>query len=316
MKEHFLEVKIKDKFDQFHYLTYRIHNTMLATKWMNLTKVNLSNPDHKVTSVLNNRTKEDVPDITQRINNIVLEINKLYDKTLPTYEVIDNTKLNYLHEEFEVFGSRYDELRRANKFSKELESNFFALNEHIHMCEDAMITDAGTWGGFGILYDILPVGLHLNIMEMDKLLLEPAFTWGRLYLGYNTLGKDWLAVQKDNDIEVINRGMVAPQRRFAAEAWLNFNADSYQHNMITVFIDWYKKLPAETRKKVPFNNLNDLTLGRFPVGDIVIDDTFLKIDPNPAHWQEYRHECKLKWNHQVMTTFRSVEGIKIYERNY
>jgi hypothetical protein len=151
-------------------------------------------------------------------------------------------------------------------------------------------------------------------MEMDKLLLENGFTWGRLYLGYNTLGKDWMAVYKDNDLEVIDRGMVKPQRRFAAETWLNFNADFEHHARMTSFINWCNKLPLETRKKVPFNNINQLTLGRFPVGDIVIDDTFLKFDPNPDHWKAYRHECKLQWNHRVLTTFRSVEGIRLYEQ--
>jgi hypothetical protein len=315
MKDTFLEVKIKDKFDQHHYITYKIHKSHLAFRWTKLTRMNLTNPRHTFTSVLNNRTTLDVPEITQQINNIVLKINQLYDKQLPTYEIIDNIKLNYLHSEFEVFGERYDELRMTNKFTYDLEDNFFALNEHIHMCEDAMITEPGTWGGFGVLYDIQPVGLHLNLEETDKLLLETGFTWGRLYLGYNTLGKDWMAVAKDNDIEVIERGMVKPQKRFAAETWLNFNIDQTNHSRVTSFVNWCNSLPLDVKKKIPFNNLNQLTLGRLPIGDIVINDTFLKIDPNPEHWQSYRHDCKLKWNHEVLTTFRTVEGIKIYEQD-
>jgi hypothetical protein len=152
-------------------------------------------------------------------------------------------------------------------------------------------------------------------MEMDKLLLETGFSWGRLYLGYNTLGKDWLAVAKDNDVEVIVRDMVKPQKRFAAETWLNFNIDQEEQNRVSSFINWCNALPFDIRKKVPFNNLNQLTLGRFPIGDIVINDTFLKIDPNPDHWKTYRHDCKLQWNHKVLTTFRSVEDIRIYEQD-
>jgi hypothetical protein len=315
MKDTFLEVKIKDKFDQYHYITYKVQKSHLAARWVGLTKLNLKNPRHAFTSSFNNRTALDVPEITQQINHIVLKINQLYDKVLPTYEVIDNPKLNYLHEEFEIFGERYDELKLSNKFSYELEDRFFALNEHIHMCEDAMVTEPGTWGGFGILYDIQPLGLHLSIMEMDKLLLETGFSWGRLYLGYNTLGKDWLAVAKDNDVEVIVRDMVKPQKRFAAETWLNFNIDQEEQNRVSSFINWCNALPFDIRKKVPFNNLNQLTLGRFPIGDIVINDTFLKIDPNPNHWKTYRHDCKLQWNHKVLTTFRSVEDIRIYEQD-
>lgn len=315
MKDTFLEVKIKDKFDQYHFITYKIQKSHLASRWVGLTKLNLKNPRYSVTSSFNNKTVLDVPEITQQINNIVLRINQMYDKELPTYEVIDNSKLNYLHEEFEIFGERYDELRLSNKFSYELEDNFFALNEHIHMCEDAMITEPGTWGGFGILYDIQPLGIHLPIMEMDKLLLETGFSWGRLYLGYNTLGKDWLSVAKDNDVEVIERDMVKPQKRFAAESWLNFNIDQEEHYKVSSFINWCSTLPLDIRKKVPFNNLNQLTLGRFPIGDVIINDTFLNIDPNPDHWKTYRHDCKLQWNHKVLTTFRSVEDIRIYEQD-
>jgi hypothetical protein len=74
-------------------------------------------------------------------------------------------------------------------------------------------------------------------------------------------------------------------------------------------------LPFDVRKKVPFNSLNQLSLGRFPIGDIVIDDAFLKIDSNPDHWKSYRHKCKQEWNHKVLTTFRSVEDIRIYEQD-
>jgi hypothetical protein len=315
MRNTFLEVKIKDKFDQHHYLTYKIQRTQLAVRWLNLTKANLANANHKIDSVFNNRTSADVPEITDKINQIVLKINQLYDKSLPTYSIIDNAKLNYLHEEFEIFGERLDELHMSGKFSYELQDKFFALNEHIHMCEDAIVTEPNKWGGFGVLYDIHPIGLHLNVTEADKLLLESGFTWGRLYLGYNTLGKDWMAVSKDNDLEVINRGMVKPQKRFAAESWLNFNGDQEESNKVSSFIDWYSKLPSDTQKKVPLHNLNQLTFGRFPIGQVVIDDVFLKIDPNPDHWHLHRHNCKLQWNHEVLTTFRSIESIRTYEQD-
>jgi hypothetical protein len=314
MKHNILEVELKDKFDAIHKLRYKIYHTPLSYRWVGLTKINLSSPKHSYTSVFNNRTVADVPEITERINEIVNNINLEYDKQLPIYEVLDNPKLNYLHEEFEIFGERMDELFLKGKRTKSLTENFFALNEHIHMCEDAMITFPNKWGGFGILYDILPLGLHVNIQEMDKLMLEPHYTWGRLYLGYNTLGKDWMAVWKDNDLDVINRDMVKPQKRFAAEAWMNFNIDQSQSVKVGTFLHWCNRLPLETQKKIPFHNLNSLTLGRFAIGDLIIDENFLKIDPDPSHWNTYRHDCKLKWNHEVLTTFRTVERVRIYEQ--
>jgi hypothetical protein len=109
--------------------------------------------------------------------------------------------------------------------------------------------------------------------------------------------------------------MVKPQKRFAAETWLNFNNDQTRHNRVAMFVTWYSKLPPDIQKKVPIHNLNQLTYGRFPVGDIVIDKTFLDIDPNPYHWQVPSHNCKLQWNHEVLTTFRSIEDLRIYEQD-
>jgi hypothetical protein len=123
-----------------------------------------------------------------------------------------------------------------------------------------------------------------------------------------------MAVWKDNDLDVINRDMVKPQKRFAAEAWMNFNIDQSQSVKIGTFLHWCNQLPLETQKKIPFHNLNSLTLGRFAIGDLIIDRNFLKIDPNPSHWNTYRHDCKLKWNHEVLTTFRTVERVRIYEQ--
>jgi hypothetical protein len=308
-----LEVKIKDKFDKIHSLKYNIYPTHLGDKWADLTNTNLKNPNHKISSVFNNRSELDVPEITQQIKDIVERIAVEYDKEIKTFDELDNQKLNYLHEEFEIFGARMEELSFKGKLTESLKANFFALNEHIHMCEDAMITKSGTWGGFGVLYDIHPIGLHLPVKDEDKLYLEYGLSWGKLYLGYNTLGKDWFAVAKDNDIDVVARDMVKPQKRFAAETWLNFNADHVPVQTISFFQKWVKSLPPELQKKVPYHNLNEMSLGRMVIGELIIDGNFLKYDPNPLHWKAYRHPSKLKWNHEVLTTFRSVESIKIHE---
>lgn len=306
-----LEVHIEDKFENLHVLTYDLYQTDLTKRWIVCTMKNLQNPRHYVASVFNNRTELDVPEITENIKKLVNTLNKEYDKHIDNFESLDNVKLNYLHEEFEIFGQRMEELRMKGLMTKSLNDNFFLLNEYIHMCEDAIVTKQGTWGGFGILYDIQPLGIFFPIKEEDKLLLEAELTWGKLYLGYNTLGKDWFAVCKDNDVDVILRDMVKPQKRFAAETWLNFNGDQLRHQKIAYFQKWVKSLPEEAQKKVPYHNLNELTLGRFQLGELIIDDNFLRYDPNPLHWKSYRHECKLKWNHEVLTTFRKILEIRL-----
>ena len=308
-----LEVSIKDKFDKLHILKYNIYPTSLSSKWADLTNINLKNPNHKISSVFNNRSEKDVPEITQQIKNIVAKITSEYDKEITTFDELDAQKLNYLHEEFEIFGERMNELALEGKLTKTLTSNFFALNEHIHICEDAMLTMSDEWGRFGALYDIHPIGLHLPVKGEDKLYLEYGMSWGKLYLGYNTLGKDWSAVARDNDIEVIARDMVKPQKRFSAEAWLYFNEDCLSVQNISSFQRWVKTLPVELQKKVPYHNLNELSLGRMVLGELVIDHNFLEYDPDPNNWKTHGHPSKLKWTHEVFTTFRSVESIKLYE---
>jgi len=308
-----LKVIIKDKFDKLHTLNYKIYSTDLSEKWIQLTNENLKNPGHKIVSVFNNQTNKDVPEISEKIKELVHQINQEYDKSIESFDQLDKIKLNYLHQKFENFDERVEELAFKGILTQSLSENFFALNEYIHKCESAIETKEGKWGTFSILYDIHPLGKHLPIEDEDRLFLETEASWGKLYLGYNTVGKDWMDVAKDNDIRVIKESMVKPQERFAAEALLNFTQDilSIQRNIF--FHKWAKTLPSDLQKKIPFYNLNKLGLGRFVIGEIIIDDNFLKYDPNGLNWKTHKHPCKLKWSFEVLTTFRSIESIKIYD---
>jgi hypothetical protein len=306
-----LKVVIKDKFDKLHTLNYNIYPTDLSKKWVQLTNENLKNSDYKIVSVFNNHIDKDVPEISGKIKELVDQINQEYDKSIESFDQLDKIKLNYLHREFENFGERVEELAFKGILTQTLSEKFFALNEYIHKCEDALIANGRLGGGFGILYDIHPLGKHLQIEDEDRLFLETEVSWGKLYLGYNTLGKDWLAVARDNDIEVIERGMVKPQKRFAAEAWLNFTQDVSSIEKNIFFHKWAKTLPTNLQKKIPFYKLNELGLGRFVIGEIIIDDNFLKYDSNLSNWKTYKHPSKSKWNYEVLTTFRSIESIRI-----
>jgi hypothetical protein len=311
-----LIVKIKDRDNNLHTLKYKLFDTFLTNRWIKLTKNNLSNPLCRIHSVFNNRTKDDVQDIFTSLNTITIEINKLYHIKLPVYTVFDTDKLNYLHEEFEKFEKFLNRplagrslMYQAIGPGQKLIDLFFALNEHIHMCEDALNDNGSLGNPAGILYDLHPLGLHEPIQEEDKLFLESDFKWGNLYLGYNTLGKDWMNVLKDSDFEVIDRDQVKPQQRFAAEAWMNFNPEVNKIEQIQSYYNKVKSLPDRIKNKIPFDNLNKLTLGRFLLGSLVIDQQFLDFDPNQDHWLISNHECKLKWNQEVLSTFRSVEEI-------
>jgi hypothetical protein len=70
-----LIVKIKDRDNNLHTLKYKLFDTFLTNRWVKLTKNNLSNPQCRIHSVFNNRTKDDVQDIFTSLNTITLEIN-------------------------------------------------------------------------------------------------------------------------------------------------------------------------------------------------------------------------------------------------
>jgi hypothetical protein len=304
-------------------LTYNIYNTPLSKRWVALTKKNLENSNHKICSNINNHTRSTLPRLYERLRNITIGINKLQTKQLPLYEVYSNKELNYMHEEFEKYGevldgkeSKLSLIRLATLQSlntTELRDLYFELNETIHACEDAAESEETNIKRAGALYDIHPLGLHEEIKEEDKFYLIPGVSWGGLYLGYNTLGKDWLNISKDNDVEVVGRSMVKPQRRFAAETWMNFGGDVTHISAMSNFHYWVNSLPDYLKNNVPINSLNDLTIGRFALGEIVINNVFLKYEPNQYYWKVPNHPCKLKWNAEVFTTFEKITGIEIYE---
>jgi hypothetical protein len=318
-----LKVTFVDYSKEETTLSYHVYDTHLSKKWINITKKNLCNPDCRIHSVLNNYDEKSLHKLYQRLREITMGINSLQPKQLPVFETYGVKELNYLHEEFENYGQVLDGATlktslvklaiNQNLNSTELRDLYFSLNEHIHACEDALSYSIKKFAQGGALYDLHPLGLHEEIEEDDKLYLSPGTKWGGLYLGYNTLGKDWFNVAKDNDIEVVERKMVKPQRRFAAETWMNFGGDVTHAEASRTFYRWVQSLPIQVRQYIPTDDLNELTLGRFMLGEVIINEVFLKYEPNYNYWLVPNHPCKIKWNTEVFNTFEKIKKITIVE---
>ena len=303
-----LKATFLDKFDKTHFLYYRIYDTDLAHRWIKLTEKNKAQKK-ELFSKFTNRVYSELPEVTANLNNIVVNINKQYDQQLPVYDSLNTERLNYLHEQFEVYGDRIDKFVKDNTWTDELHQLFLRLNEAIHLTEDVLKTKSRLWPSFAMLYDYVPQEHHLPIKEEDKFLLRPNLQWGKIYLGYNTLGKDWLKAQCDNDIEVVERDQIRPQERFAAESWLNFGPDQDYNTVMMRFYQWYKTLPEELQSKVPLHNYSELNLGRFILGELIIDEYFLSFHNSEEDWHTPRHQCKVDWGMKVFTTFRSLQDI-------
>jgi hypothetical protein len=288
-----LSFVIRDKYKKLHTLRYALYNTPLANKYVAALDANVAIANNNIDSNFNNKVEADYPDICNEIKALVKSINQSCDYlTLPEYDTIQQKELNNLHELFEDWGA----VPRQQE-DRSLAHKFFKLNDLIHMCEDTFM-DGRVMGAIVDVKPSIESGKgckHFRVTEKDKLLLTDQYNWGRLYLGYNTLGKDYLAAMKDNDIRLIQNDQVKPQVRYAAEVWLNFGPDQHLPTKFE-FAKWLDTLDEKTSSKI---NLNDVQ-GRLLLGELIID--------KPVGFD------KVKWNKEVFSTFREVVDVIITEQ--
>ena len=311
-----LQLHFLDDKDKKHIINFYIYNSSLANRWIDLTKQNQERSDKQLTTRFTNASYTQIDRVRKKLVDCVKRINTVYDEPLPTYDELDQLltpQLNYLHEEFERYGDRYQSMMDGPNWTKELHEDFLQLNELIHLHEDVNISQSQKFPSMALLYDYYPQEIHSPILESDKIWITSQFRWGDVYLGYNTLGKDWIKVQMDNDIEVVEREHVRPQRRFAAETWINFGPQDNGWFSLLKFEKWVESLSDELRSKVPMNDLNELSLGRFRIGQIIIDDYFLKYNSDPIQWQLPDSQAKLDWNLNVFSTFVELKDVRIYD---
>ncbi len=300
-----IEVTFLDKFDRTHAINYWIDDNDLSKRWLSMIEQNKNDSNKLYHSYFANALPDDIPDLQVRINDILSNLNKGYN--LPAQVGLDGTltqsELNDLHEQFEEYGGRVTELH----------DNFLELNELIHTCEDLFARKNSE--NFPVMHctmDFYPQEIFTPLLDKDRLLIKSDYKWGNLYLGYNTLGKDWIGIWIDNDLEVIERDMVQPQQRFSAETWFHFGPDDFNNYNIRKFYEWYHNLPIDLQKKVPIDNLNELSFGRVWLGGVIIDDYFLKFDSNKNNWLIPNSQTKHDWNQQVFNSFRKI--VKIVQR--
>lgn len=319
-----LKVDFVDDEDKIHSLLFNIYNSKLARRWANLVLRNQKNSDAKLNFTFINSTSTNK--IIEDLNICITNINQVYDKSIKLNKFVDKLttqETNDLHEEFEIYGNRINYLKNQQSkappekiyWTEELHNNFLRLNDLIHLYEEAVNNKNSKFLNMSVLYDYYPQEHFQPIQESDKIWLRDKFAWGGVYLGYNTLGKDWLKVISDNDLEVINREQVRPQERFSAETWINFGPDFNDYYSGIELENWINKLPPDLRKKVPIDNLNKFCFGRFKIGELITDTSyFKKYDLDQGNWELPNTQTKLNWNRNVFSRFISIKNIKIIER--
>jgi hypothetical protein len=318
--KNFVVFHFDDKHGESRQIKYELFDHSLSARWIDILKQNEDNKNEP-RSVLTNYLKNDLPTVQSEMADVLDHINTNYDRHLNTYpeiDIYDHDILNYLHYEFEMYGDRIKELQAKKAWNQELHVNFLRLNELIHIYED-IIDQNPTGNGItymGCTWDYMPTGISGKITSEDDLFLTSDFRWGHLYLGYNTLGKDWSAVCKDNDLEVIEREEVRRQERFAAESWLYFGEeDEWAGGILakTEFKNWYDSLPNDLKKLVPINDYSALRLGRFCIGKLIFNRAFKDFEPDETLWKIPNSNLKERWNKEVFNSFRTLTRVELLQ---
>lgn len=326
-------------------------NDETMTLWVNLIDTNISKKWCDVIDENNSRSyelkanyrryknvKEQEKEFEQFKNNISY-INDNYDKELPQLTTIedlmeDDSVLNDLHEEFEIYGDRLAEVIDSGYFddpknhpnynykwpgeahNKILHECFLLLNEQIHNTETIvrrrLNPDLDT--SCTCLTDFLPDNndgyIHVPLEPEDYMLFNPTLDWGWVYLGYNTLGKNWMSTSLDDDVAAVERDEIRPQQRFAAEFFMNF-VPSYpctsQYRMHKWWVD-----NDFSKIKDPCMPLNELCLGYLPLGQLClykesINNEMISMTPL---WFGSKDD-KINWNKNVWSKYDHVKSVII-----
>lgn len=304
--------------DQPLQLEYQLQSNSLREKWINEVKSCLKKSNAYLNLKISNKNYLHLDELKEKINSIVKEINNAYE-----YEIlvplnrtkdINKTKLNNLHEKFEEYGE-YGAGDGDGPWyrGQKVHDLWLNLNEWIHITETAMETKSHDFPNYSALVTVYPPYPGKNLEEKDKLFLTANFSWGHLYLGYNTLGKDYMHVSLDDDIRVITNNQIKVQNMYGSEAWLCFQQNTFFLNETeSQFYSWYKTLNKEVQEMIPVEDLSKLALGRYYLGCIVINRDLTKFHPIEQDWYS-NAELQKRWNNEVFSKIKKVTKIDFYE---
>lgn len=296
-------------------LDYLLQQNSLREKWINEIKTYKNRGKTTYNISISNKNRSHLKELIQKLNSIIDELNNNYESkillTITEKEGVSQNILNNLHEKFEEYGE--------NKFEylgEHVHYLWMQLNEFIHITEVAMDTTEDMFPQYGAVVNANPPYPGRKLEEVDKLFLTTECFWGQLYLGYNTLGKDYMSVLYDNDVRVIINKQIKVQERYSAAVWLCFQDKTSNSNMqkarVQQFYQWYLSLDQEVQELIPIENLNSLSLGSYYLGHLLINKDLLKFHPVAEDWWTNQNLRK-EWNNKVFSKVKNAVDIQIYE---
>jgi hypothetical protein len=214
-------------------LRFQIADTPIAEKWLERVRWVMAQPDCHIFEnqwIASAPTKEKIKAIWKGMKKLVDEANSgeyiqvdFIDMPEEFDESRDNRQiLNYLHYEFHRFEEELDGLIVGY-------DPLIRLNVDIHILE-AMIDNYGGDISAGFFLHASPAagivtGTHVEEIT-DPSLYEYFLhdvSFGDLLLGYHTVGKNIYHCFVDNDVELVKKNMIRPQRTISNEVVLSFS---------------------------------------------------------------------------------------------
>ena len=314
-------------------LEFIILDTDVSDRWLAMINKNKSMGHTLESNIRRIMNIEERDKAIDAFRDNIAKINSMYDKQLAdvvSFEYLADNQclLNDLHEEFEVFGDREQSIidmgyfddpdkhpNLANavwpgrEYNVELHDRFLKLNVQIHDFEAIFKNIKDNQVACSCLADYTPAGIHERLKPEDFFLFEPNMGWGWMYLGYNTLGKNWKSILHDNDIDVVRRGQIRPQARFAAEFYIHFgDSTSIVHNRVAFYKWWMDNDLSYLHD--PDMKLSEFAFGMIPVARVA---TYKINDNIPVSIMTAQTlKTITQWNTEVWSRFSTLIDVSVF----
>lgn len=274
-------------------IVFRVYNTPIGEKWLTqFKKLKSQGYDYREKSFkVADQGMISSHDTLRAFNQLIKKINKFYDQPITPIDKVDEDSLNYLHEQYEIYGSRLDKLLQERywdtayknipadspaakiwpgiTFNEEMHFNFIKLNEMIHDAElvETTVNKSGRLPG-GVITSSLNPRSDYDLEEEDYLNLVQYPMFGDLCLGYNTLGKNLQHIVLDEDFEAVERNAVFPQVNWSDELYIHLNYDAYYPNMVRDYKHKWDKLEITEKLGYRFGDYITNREGYIKIGEI------------------------------------------------
>lgn len=253
--------------------------------------------DNPVQHTWQNKQTEKLQFYTYPMTNVGLE--NIVKKLNELVEIVKEEKISYppSQDQLNYLHSKFVEEKSKNEKAWQM------INLLIHNLEHAK-NDPFIDYNCSVYFIREPEDNFVPIKEEYKLWLTTEHRWGDLILGYGTLGKDWLEIFKGND----HIDELAIQSTVSTETCMFFHVENpYKKFDEKEFYPWAKI------NNVNLDSLNNLSLGKYILGQIIITEEFLSYNPNISDWYVPNHICKLNWNKEFIGPDTEVISIDFFD---